>query len=123
MTVPRRPPVLDHSFSMRRRELLQIGFSTAMGLGLSGILSSKRAAANEQASRRFGAAKNLIIIYQTGGASQIDTFDPKPAAPAEIRGDFKPISTKVAGVQIAEHLPRFASQADRWAIIRSMSHK
>ena len=90
--------------SMRRRELLQVGFSTAMGLGLSGILSSKRAAANEQPNRRFGAAKNVIIIYQTGGASQIDTFDPKPDAPAEIRGDFHPISTRIAGVQIAEHL-------------------
>jgi hypothetical protein len=109
--------------SMRRRELLQVGFSTAMGLGLSGLLSSKRAVANEQPNRRFGAAKNVIIIYQTGGASQIDTFDPKPDAPAEIRGDFHPISTRIAGVQIAEHLPRFASQADRWAIIRSMSHK
>jgi hypothetical protein len=117
--------------SLRRRELLQVGFSTAMGLGLNGFLSSKRAAADQQSNqrsdrrpdRRPGAAKSVIIIYQTGGASQIDTFDPKPDAPEGIRGEFHPIATQVPGIQVAEHLPRFASQADRWAIIRSMSHK
>jgi hypothetical protein len=109
--------------SMRRRELLQVGFSTAMGLGLNGILSSNRAAADQRPDRRLGAAKSVIIIYQTGGASQIDTFDPKPDAPEGIRGEFHPIATRVPGIQVAEHLPRFASQADRWAIIRSMSHK
>jgi|HubBroStandDraft_6_1064221.scaffolds.fasta_scaffold151478_2 hypothetical protein len=123
MTLNCIPHSPTNAMLMRRRELLQVGFSSAMGLGLSGILSSNRAAANEQTNRRFGAAKNVIIIYQTGGASQIDTFDPKPEAPAEIRGEFHPIASRVAGIQVAEHLPRFASQAERWAIIRSMSHK
>lgn len=109
--------------SLRRRELLQVGFSTAMGLGLNSIFSSVRAAERRQSTGSFGAAKSVIIIYQTGGASQIDTLDPKPAAPDSIRGEFHPIASRVPGIQVAEHLPRFAAQADRWAIIRSMSHK
>jgi hypothetical protein len=94
-----------------------------MGLGLSGILSSARAAEDRRSAGRLGAAKSVIIIYQTGGASQIDTFDPKPDATESIRGAFHPIASRVPGIQVAEHLPRFASQSDRWAIIRSMSHK
>ena len=113
--------------SLRRRDLLQIGFSTAMGLGLSGVLESNRARADQRTGKRtnsrLGAAKNVIIIYQTGGASHIDTLDPKPEAPDGVRGDFRPIASRVPGIQVAEHLPRFASQADHWAIVRSMSHK
>ncbi len=109
---------------MRRRDLLQVGFSTAMGLGLSGILASQRAAVGDQRSeQRLGRAKSVVIIYQTGGASQIDTFDPKPNAPDDIRGEFHSIASRVPGIHVAEHLPRFASQSERWAIIRSLSHK
>ncbi|HUE17322.1 MAG TPA: DUF1501 domain-containing protein [Planctomycetaceae bacterium] len=108
---------------MRRRELLQVGFSTAMGLGLSGVLSSKGAAGEQRSERRSGRAKSVIIIYQTGGASQIDTLDPKPDAPDDVRGEFRSIASRVPGIRVAEHLPRFASQSERWAIIRSMSHK
>ncbi len=112
-----------HRRLLRRRELLQVGFSTAMGLGLHGILSSARAATEQRSAGPAGAAKNVILIYQTGGASQIDTLDPKPDATESIRGAFRPIATRVPGIQVGEHLPRFASQADRWAIIRSMTHK
>ena len=112
-----------HRRLLRRREVLQVGFSTAMGLGLHGILSSARAATEQPSAGPAGAAKNVILIYQTGGASQIDTLDPKPDATESIRGAFHPIATRVPGIQVGEHLPRFASQADRWAIIRSMTHK
>jgi Protein of unknown function (DUF1501) len=108
---------------MRRRDLLQVGFSTAMGLGLSGILASQRAAGDQRSERRSSRAKSVVIIYQTGGASQIDTFDPKPKASDDIRGEFHSIASRVPGIHVAEHLPRFASQSERWAIIRSLSHK
>src|SRR5262245_3935549 len=105
-----------------RRELLPVGFSTALGVGLSGLVTA-RAASDERSKRPHGRAKSVILVYQTGGASQIDTLDPKPNAPDGVRGEFKPIATRATGIQVCEHLPKFASQADRWAIVRSMSHR
>ncbi len=64
----------------------------------------------------------MILVFLTGGPSHLDTFDPKPDAPAEIRGEFKPIPTAVPGIQICEHLPGFARRMDRLAIVRSMTH-
>ena len=64
----------------------------------------------------------MILVFLTGGASQLDLFDMKPDAPAEIRGDFRPIATKVPGVPICEHLPRLAARFDQWALIRTLSH-
>ncbi len=64
----------------------------------------------------------MIIVFLTGGPSHIDTFDLKPDAPAEIRGEFKPIATKIPGVSFCEHLPRFAARADKLAVVRSFSH-
>jgi hypothetical protein len=70
----------------------------------------------------FGGAKSVLLIFTGGGVSQIDTWDPKPDAPAEIRGEFQTIQTPVAGTRVCEHMPRLARLADRYAIIRSMSH-
>ncbi len=64
----------------------------------------------------------IIVFFSTGGPSHIDTFDVKPDAPAEIRGEFKPIATKIPGVFFGEHLPRFAARADKLAVVRSLSH-
>jgi hypothetical protein len=80
-------------------------------------LGAVRAAA--PATRR---AKSVILILLTGGASQQDTFDLKPDAPEGIRGEFRPIDTAVPGLQICEHLPRLASRARQFALVRSMSH-
>src|SRR5262249_20281855 len=99
-----------------RRDLMQVGFSTALGMGLSGLVTA-RAASDDRSKRSQGRAKSLILVYQTGGASQIDTLDPKPNAPDGVRGEFKPIATRATGIQVCEHLPKFASQADRWAIV------
>jgi len=63
-----------------------------------------------------------VLIFQTGAPSQIDTLDPKPQAPEEVRGVFKPIDTAAPGVQICEHLPELAARADKFAIVRSMTH-
>lgn len=69
----------------------------------------------------FGAAKNIIWLFLSGGPSQYETFDPKPDAPAEIRGTFRPIATSVPGTQICELLPRVAKIADKLAIVRSLA--
>jgi hypothetical protein len=104
------------------------------GLGFTGLLWSdwlrSRAAAAGQtsvASQRplaatFGKAKSCILVFNYGGPSHIDSFDLKPEAPVEIRGEFQPISTNVGGVSICEHLPRLATMADRYAIARSVNH-
>src|SRR5262249_30689854 len=67
-------------------------------------------------------ARSCVLFVLHGGPSQLDTWDLKPGAPAEVRGEFKPIATSVPGVQICEHLPRLARTAHRFTIVRSMTH-
>jgi hypothetical protein len=95
------------------------------GLGLPGLFRGRAAAGPVSAAAPapgFGRARSCILIFQWGGPSQLDTWDPKPDAPAEIRGEFATIATSVPGVHLSEHFPRLAAQAHRLAIIRSMSH-
>ena len=70
----------------------------------------------------FGRAKSCILLFMWGGPAHQDTWDLKPLAPAEVRGEFRPISTKVPGIQICEHFPQLAQRTDRLAIVRSMTH-
>jgi hypothetical protein len=70
----------------------------------------------------FCTAKKVIYIFLSGGLSQHDSFDPKPLAPAEIRGEFEPIATATPGVQICEHLPMLAARSQHWALVRSLTH-
>src|ERR1700720_2468447 len=106
---------------LTRREVLRVG-----GLGVSGLLWSDllraRAAAARPAPRSFGKAKSCILVFNYGGPSHLDLWDLKPDAPVEIRGEFQSIATSVAGTTIAEHLPRLAAMADRYAIVRSVNH-
>jgi uncharacterized protein (DUF1501 family) len=69
-----------------------------------------------------GRARSCIVLLLVGGPSQLETFDPKPDAPAEVRGPFRPIATNVTGIRVSEHLPRLASMADRLAIVRTVHH-
>jgi uncharacterized protein (DUF1501 family) len=95
-----------------RRQLLTAG---AVGwLGLPQLLRAERATPR--------AAKSCIFIYQYGGLSQLDSWDPKPNAPEELRGPYKPIATSVPGFQVGELMPQLAKRADKYAVIRSMSH-
>jgi hypothetical protein len=71
----------------------------------------------------FGKAKSVILVYASGGQSQLDMWDPKPLAPRDVRGAFAPISTALPGVQFCEHMPRIAKLADRFTVVRSMSHE
>jgi hypothetical protein len=99
-----------------RRELLQAGGLGLLGMGLGGLPS---AAAGENG---FGQAKACIFLFMWGGPSQLDTFDMKPQAPDEVRGEFKPIATATPGLQICEHFGHLAKRTDRVAVIRSLSH-
>ena len=101
-------------------------------LKLSGLVAAhwaipgSKASAEESAAALmpgFGKAKSVIVVFASGGQSQIDTWDPKPAAPAEIRGAFGSIATAIPGVQFCEHMPRIAGMADKLCIVRSMSHE
>jgi len=105
-----------------RRHWLRIGGLNLLGLSLPALLHADRTrAATGSADPTFGRAKSIIYLWLQGGPPQHETFDPKPGAPLEIRGPFKPISTNVPGIQFCELLPRVARIADRLAVVRSMS--
>lgn len=111
------PLVLD-----RRRWLRALGVAVAGGAWEQG---AAHAEPDSDAARvpGFGRAKSVLVVFASGGQSQIDTWDPKPLAPAEIRGEFAAISTKIPGVQFSEHLPRVAQVADRFCLLRTMAHE
>jgi len=100
-----------------RRNFLQIGAFGA-GLTLADMLRVK--AAQDPAATRTSGYKAAIMIYLPGGPSHIDMYDLKPEAPAEFRGEFKPIATNVPGVQICEHMPLQARMWDKLAVVRSL---
>src|SRR5262245_1436041 len=103
-----------------RRRLLQVGGLGMLGLRLPEFLGLQSHAAAGGAAR--GAEKSCILIVQYGGASHIDSWDPKPGAPTEIRGPYRPIATRAPGVEVCELQPRLAQVADRYCLIRSLTH-
>src|ERR1051326_5987817 len=115
-----------------RRELLRIGGLGAAGLRLTDVMQARAAAqagtsallrmSGAPGGAKFGTAKRVILLFMSGGPPQQDTFDLKPEAPPEIRGEFKPIKTNVPGIEISECFPKLALQADKYAIIRSVTH-
>lgn len=110
---------------INRRGFLQVGFSGMLGLGLP-LLLGARARACQDADRAGvtrRSPKSVIVVFLTGAASHLDTFDPKPEAPAEIRGEFQTMATRVPGLAVCEHLPRLAARADKFAVVRSLSHR
>ncbi|MDX1945671.1 MAG: DUF1501 domain-containing protein [Pirellulaceae bacterium] len=110
--------------SLSRREMLRIGGLMTGGLSLSQLLQSRGAAESRPAGapKSFGAAKNCIILYLSGGMPQHDTFDPKPDAPADIRGEFGTIASSLPGVPVGEHLPLSATLMHKVAQVRAMHH-
>ena len=109
-------PRKKHSFcdGIPRRNFLQVG-----GLALGGLSLPQLLRAEAEGGRR-NPHKALIMVYLPGGPAHIDTFDLKPDAPVEIRGEFKPIATSVSGIDICEHLPRIATTMEKFVLIRSI---
>src|SRR3954467_14224340 len=99
-----------------RRELLSVGSVGLAGLCLPNFLQRQAVAA----PAKSGKAESVIFLYLQGSPSHIDTWDPKPDAPAEVRGEFKPIATAAPGLQLTEVLPLLARQARRFALVRSI---
>jgi Protein of unknown function (DUF1501) len=100
---------------LSRRDILRVGTLGVAGLTLADLL---RLRAHGQEKRSAGKA--VIMIYLAGGPSHIDLYDMKPDAPVEIRGEFRPIRTNVPGIDICEHMPRQATLADKFAIVRGV---
>jgi uncharacterized protein (DUF1501 family) len=123
LSIPGQPGATCDGVS--RRELLRVGGAGLLGLSLSNILAME---ARGQATPKgkkiagFGSAKNFIFIFLQGGPSHIDIWDPKPDAPDNIRGQFKPIATKIPGCQVSEVMPNLAQVLDKATLIRSVSY-
>ena len=115
--------VHQHYTGVSRRELLQAGYSGLLGVGLSSVLGQRSQAAPSPRSESSRSPKSVIIVFLTGACSHHDTFDMKLEAPAEIRGEFQPIATSIPGYAICEHLPQLAARANKYAVIRTLSHE
>jgi hypothetical protein len=111
---------------LNRRHLLRVGAVGSLGLTLPGLLRAEASklpsSKSKGASRALRPIRSCILIFHYGGPSHIDTYDMKPDAPAEIRGQFGSIATSVPGIRVCEHLPQTARVMDRLAIVRSMHH-
>src|SRR5262249_32519481 len=101
--------------NLSRRDFLRAG---ALGAGTAGLLLSDLGWAHASSQRDL----NCILLLLVGGPSQLDTFDPKPDAPENIRGPFRTIRTSVPGMDLCEHFPRTAARAEQFAIVRSLHH-
>src|SRR5438045_7510646 len=102
-----------------RRAFLKIGSLQVFGFLGYGDVLRLRAQSPAPAKRDI----SIIHLWLTGGLSQLDTFDPKPDIDSRYRSLFKPIETNVSGIRVSEHLPRTARQADKYVIVRSMTHR
>lgn len=113
---------LNDCEKFHRRDFLRVGVLSVLGLSLSQYYAlADEAKKQEPEGKTKGTADSVIVIWLAGGPSHLDTFDIKPNAPLEIRGDFNARKTKADGIQICEHLPKIADQADKLCIVRSVT--
>src|SRR5262245_59773370 len=105
-----------------RRDMLQAGAVGLMGLSVGDVQARRAQASPRRSAAISGGPRSVISISPSGGLAQHDGFDPKPDAPAEIRGEFRPTQTRTPGLYICEHLPRLAARSDKWAVVRSLTH-
>src|SRR3954466_5462349 len=124
ISIPGQPGSTCDGFS--RREFLRVGGAGILGISLADILSLQARADTAPDSARkkngWGKAKSVILVFLQGGPSHIDIWDPKPDAPSNIRGEFKPIRTNVPGIWLSEVMPMLAKQMDKATLIRSVSY-
>jgi hypothetical protein len=115
----------DALVRMNRRSVLTAGLGALLGAGLTNPFAKNSLSAESSglaSPAGFGRAKRCIFLFMWGGPSQLDTFDLKPAAPDNVRGPFKPVSTNVPGLQICEHFRELPAVMDKVAVIRSLGH-
>lgn len=121
----RSPPALNRVDMMLtrtdRRSFLKVGMLGSLGLGLDGLLRAQAQAGS--AGREASREASVIVLHMRGGPSQLDMWDMKPDAPANIRGEFTPVATSVPGISICELLPQSARIMDQWSIVRSLHHR
>lgn len=106
--------------TLSRRAFVRTGLAGLSSLGLADLVRLETVVAG--VDKAASSQKSLIVLWLWGGPSHMETFDLKPDAPAEYRGEFRPIRTNVPGIEISEHLPLLAKLADKFAIIRSCHH-
>ena len=109
-----------HNIGIHRRELLQVGFSGLLGLGMADVLGARPAVAGTV--KGGPKAKSVILVFMTGAPAHQDIWDINMERPREYRGEARSIKTNVPGIEISEYLPRLAKLADRYSIVRSMYH-
>src|ERR1700731_3789298 len=109
------------SLRQDRRAFLKLGALGATGLALPDLLRLEARAA--QAGKPTKRENSVIILWMRGGPSQHDMWDPKPDAPVDYRGEFKPIATNVAGIHLSEMVPLSAQMMDKWSLVRSLAHR
>lgn len=113
--------MLQHS-GIPRRTAIQVGGIGLLGLGMNHVAGLRAMAEPDDSSTRKSSPKSVIYIFLSGGLAQHESFDPKPLAPDNIRGEFSPIGTQTPGVHISEHLPMLAARSNKWALVRSLTH-
>ena len=104
-----------------RRDFLHVGGLSVLGLGLQSYFATQVRASERGSARRPGKAKSCILIWLDGGPSHLESLDPKPSAPREVRGPFDAIETNVAGIQLSELMPQTASMMQHSAVVRSVT--
>src|SRR4051794_27968928 len=109
-----------HPGVVGRRTFLVAGGLGGAGLGLGAGGASGAEKEPEAKATGWGRARSTILIWLSGGASHVDTWDMKPDAPAEFRGEFRPVATTAPGLSLCEHLPRLATRAHHLAVLRSL---
>ncbi len=114
-------PTWTNCEGVSRRDCLKLGLGSWLGMGLVDALRM-RAAGDESNQSRLATAKSVVLVWMDGGPTHFETLDPKMDAPAEIRGEFSAINTKLPGVHFSQHMKRLASIADKFATIRSIRH-
>jgi hypothetical protein len=114
-------PFLSHP-RLPRRTMLQAGAIGLVGLGMNHLAGLRESSAADNSPKPGGKAKSCIYIFLSGGLAQHDSFDMKPDAPDNVRGEFQPIATSTPGIQICEHLPLLAARSQLWSLVRSLTH-
>jgi uncharacterized protein (DUF1501 family) len=121
LVIPGRPGQNDCD-RVTRRDLLRVGGSAVLGVGLADMIRLQKASAADGSSAGFGKAKSVILVYLQGGPSHLDLWDPKDDVPDNVKSVFKPIPTKTDGLRFTELLPKLAQVTDKVTMIQSMSY-